>query len=128
MARFRCRAPYLTSVPSSSRYSWPFGHGENERPFEGRLENSLLHLAQFQIEDAAQFRLTERLEHHDLIDAVHELRRELPARGFDSALRHLLAQFRLDFGRLLCSARQAAGSQAWARSGCSSRSRRDCWS
>src|SRR5579875_2469677 len=65
---------------------------KDERLLRWRQEDTLLHLTQFEIEDASQFRFAERFKNDDLVDAVHELGRKLPACRFDSAPTHFLGQ------------------------------------
>jgi len=45
-----------------------------------RIENSLLHLSQFQIEDPAQFIFAQLLIDNHFVDSVHEFGREFAAR------------------------------------------------
>src|SRR5512146_46852 len=56
---------------------------EDELVISGSLQNSLLHHAQFDLENLRQVLRAQGLEDNDLVDAVHELRRELAARRLD---------------------------------------------
>ena len=55
---------------------------EHELVCARRHQDALLHHPQLDLEDLLQVLRTQGLEHHDLVNAVHELRRELPARRF----------------------------------------------
>ena len=56
------------------------------------MQNTLLHVSEFQIENAAQFRFAERLEYNDLVDAVNEFRPKCPPCCLDTAARYLFGE------------------------------------
>ena len=106
MARFRWRAPYFRSVPSRSRNSRRrLGQREHERRPAGRAEDALLHDVQFDRQDLAQLGFAQRPEHHHLVDAVHELRRELAPRRFHARARDLVGQLLVHHAAALAGAR-----------------------
>src|SRR5262249_62105172 len=47
-----------------------------------RREDAALHRLQLQVENSADRLLVQRIEDHDLVQPVHELRREFAPRGF----------------------------------------------
>src|SRR5260370_17742049 len=53
-----------------------------------RVENALLHHRQLDIQDLAKLVGSKRLEGHDLVEAVYELRRAFPGPGGYSRARH----------------------------------------
>ncbi len=68
------------------------GQSEDEGAVGRRIEDSLLYLIQFDVEDLAQLLGSERLEGHDFIEAVHEFRSELAAGGIDAAAREFAGE------------------------------------
>src|SRR6266540_4117822 len=72
MERFRCRAPYLKSIPSSSR-----------KLLAASLGDSSLNRPQLDLQNLGQVFAVQAAEDHDLIDPVHEFRREFTLRGFE---------------------------------------------
>src|SRR5581483_274178 len=57
-----------------------------------RLQYPLLHLPQLDLQYLFQLRPLQRMEHHHLVQPVHELRTELPPRRFHRRPFHLLVQ------------------------------------
>ena len=72
------------------------------------LQDALLNHAQLDLQDLLQMRLFQRPEDHDLVNAVHELRRELPPRSLDRRATHLLIQ-PIVFARLRRAEPKTAG-------------------
>src|SRR5260370_4710816 len=68
------------------------GATENELIVAGGLQNSLVHHAQFDLQALLQVRRLERLEDYDLVDGVHELRRELAPRSLLRGARDLVVE------------------------------------
>src|SRR5262249_40452012 len=69
---------------------------ENEASLAGRLQDPLLHHAQFDFQDLRQVFSAQPLEYHNLVDAVHELRRELSAGSIRSGPVDALIMYFLD--------------------------------
>src|ERR1700690_731454 len=84
---------------------------ENELMRARCHEHALLHHAKFDIENLLQVFRTQRLEHYYLVDAVHELRSKLAARGINRRARDLLVERVVDLHRFWCKT-QAAIDQA----------------
>ena len=61
----------------------------------GRKHDPILHSLQFEIEDRAEVMFLQRTEHDNLVDAIHELWRELSARSFDGRAIDFLIDFRV---------------------------------
>ncbi len=94
MARLRGRAPYLKSVPSISKNSLALsGDMNHERLAGGSRLDSLLHHLKLNVNDPAQLLLAQRFEDDDFVQAVDELRRELPAGGSETGARHPVSEF-----------------------------------
>ena len=70
---------------------------EDELVGAGGHENALLHHAEFDFEDLGEVLVTQSFEDHGLIDAVHELRCELAASGFDGSALNLVIKIIVDF-------------------------------
>ncbi len=62
------------------------GGAEHEGVGAGRLEDALLDHVDLDVEHFTQLVLAERLEYYDLVRTVDELRRELAASRFDTAI------------------------------------------
>ena len=67
------------------------GHAEEKLPLGG-VQHTLLHLTQFDIEHFLKLLALQRVEYHNLVEAVHEFRRELPPRRFHRRTFYLLIQ------------------------------------
>src|SRR3954464_7606433 len=67
------------------------GNSENEGLFSGGEHDALLYLSEFQIQDPAQFVLSQRLKDYRLIYSVHELGREFTPCSFNPSPGHLLS-------------------------------------
>ena len=99
------------------------------KPVGSEPEDALLHVVQFEVEDPAQLGLAERPEDHHLVDAVHELRRELAARGLHAGARDLVRQLRVRARRpCACARLRRRRSPASAAASIPSRPRPGCWS
>src|SRR3954470_15202945 len=68
------------------------GQRENERSAIRRAENALLDDVQLKRQNLPEFGLTEGPEYDGLVDTVHELRRELAPRRFDTRAADLLVE------------------------------------
>ena len=62
-----------------------------------RRHDAILDVVEFDIQHLTQMLLVKRPEDHDLIDAVHEFRGELPFRHVQRRVIHLLVDFRQTF-------------------------------
>ena len=82
MARFRCRAPYLRSVPSCSRNLLAGRRHAEQKLAAPRVQHALLHHAQLDLQNLLQLLMPQRMKHHHLVQPVHELRRKLLLRRF----------------------------------------------
>src|SRR5713101_3315701 len=78
IARFKCRAPYLESVPSKRKNSLAVSVTLTRNAFVcGSSLDTLLHHLKLDINNPAQFLSTERFENYDVVQTVNKLRREL---------------------------------------------------
>ena len=60
-------------------------------------EHALLHHAEFDLKNLRQMFVAQRLEHHRLVDAVHELGRELAPRCLDRGALNFVVEVVVDF-------------------------------
>src|ERR1700690_99141 len=97
-----------------------FGTGE-DKLIRGRChQDALLDHAEFDIENLLQVFGAQSLEDHNLVDAVHELRSELAARGFGGSAIDFVVEAlidHLDLGRETESSLDQAGHLAGAQVG-----------
>ena len=63
----------------------------------GGHQHALLHHAEFDFKNLRQMLIPQRLEYHSLVDAVHELRRELAASRFHGRALNLVVEIVVDF-------------------------------
>src|SRR5215475_5294130 len=66
---------------------------KQERP-RRRVQHALLHLPEFDLQHLVQFLALQWMEHHYLVQSIHELWRELPPRRFHRGPLHFLVQSR----------------------------------
>src|SRR5580693_5583847 len=59
-------------------------------------QHALLHHAEFDIKNLSQVLVPKSLEHHRLVDAVHELGRELAPSSFDCSALNLVVEAIVD--------------------------------
>ena len=85
----------------------PGGATEDKLAVAGRLQDALLHHPQLDFQDTLQVLGLEHLEDHDLVDAVHELRRKLALGGILGRAGNLFVEPVVDEGRLLGKAHGA---------------------
>src|SRR6202041_3034170 len=76
-----------------------------------RLQHALLHHPQLDFQNLFQLCRTQRMEHHGLVNAVHEFRREFPLGGFRSSLLYFLVEPYLGLRALQRRKSQPAGHQ-----------------
>src|SRR3954468_6972382 len=69
---------------------------EDELAIARRLQNALLHHAEFYLEDLFQVLSLQHLEDNHLVDAIHELGRELATCGFVRGAGDLVVDARID--------------------------------
>ena len=108
MARLRWRAPYLGSVPSCSRSALTRGVQLKTNwlfPVACRMRCCTRPSSISRI--FSRCSLAQGFENHDLIDAVHELRRELAARRIDGGAVHLVVNLVVDLSAGLSKAHVA---------------------
>src|SRR5271156_2382204 len=63
----------------------------------GGRQHALLHHSEFDLEDLRQMLIAQGFEYHSLVDAVHELRRELTPRCFNGGALNLVVKVVVDF-------------------------------
>src|ERR1700723_3075051 len=103
-AIFHVRAFFQQKVPRRLRYA------EQESSL-CRLQHALLHHPQLDFQNLFQLCRTQRMEHHGLVNAVHEFRREFPLGGFRSSLLYFLVEPYLGLRALQRRKSQPAGHQ-----------------
>src|SRR5256885_8533352 len=83
---------------------------EDELSVSGGLKNPLLNHSQLDLKDLFKVLRLERLEDDNLVDAVHEFRRELSARRFGGRARDLIVELGVNLVGLLTET-QSAGDE-----------------
>src|SRR5712664_1739469 len=85
----------IPEISSLHQQELPGGIGDiNQERFAcGSSLDTLLHHLKLNINDPAQFLITQRFEDYDLVQAVDELRRELSTSGLYTGARHSGAKF-----------------------------------
>src|SRR6266576_460563 len=81
----------LVGAFSKQEVAASLGHAEEKLPLGG-VQDALLHLTQLDIEHFIKLLALQRVEYHHLVQAVHELRRELPPRRFHRHTFHFLVE------------------------------------
>src|SRR5271168_2277826 len=75
------------------------------------FQHALLHHPEFNFQNLFELGRTQRMEHHRLVNAVHEFRREFPLGGFRRSLFDFLVEASLGFRALQRRESQSAGHQ-----------------
>ena len=76
------------------------GTGDAEEELStGGFQNTLLHHGKFDIEHLLELRALERMEDHNLVQAIHEFRGEFAASGFDGGAFNLFVE--IGFGLIV---------------------------